>query len=531
MRFLFEDFELDVARRELRRSGAAVAVEPQVLDLLMYLIEHRERVVLKDELHDSIWKGRIVSESTLSSRVNAVRKALADSGQAQRTVRTVARKGFRFVAEVKSVGQAVAASSTGASQPAADGGGGPVLSRLEVLIPPDKPSIAVLPFQNMSGDPAQEYFADGVVESITAGLSRVRDFFVIARNSAFVYKGQSAMAQDIGRKLGVAYLLEGSVQRDSARIRVTVRLVETAHGAHLWAEKFDGAPDGIFDLQDRIAAQVAGALQPSIRQAEITRSRHKRPQELGAYDYTMRSFSHVWLLDAESAERGLDLLDRALEIDSDYPLALALAAWCWAQRAVYNWVDDVAAAQSRALALADRAVGQSTDDPLVLAVLGTVHTLARNFGVARVMLERAIAIDPNAAWALSRSGWLEVYTDRPDEARSAFERAIRLSPLDPMNFNNYVGLASARQVAGDDHGAAALFQRALQERPNALWIHRNLAPALLGAGRLEEAQISRDILLSTYPRFSIRQYKDAMVFSPAVLDRIAAQLAKLGVPA
>jgi adenylate cyclase len=536
MRFLFEDFELDVARRELRRSGRAVAVEPQVLDLLMYLIEHRERVVGKDELHDSIWKGRIVSESTLSSRVNAVRRALADSGQAQRLVRTVARKGFRFVAEVKAVGQPAAAGSPVASGPAvdgtpADGGGRPVPARLEVLIPPDKPSIAVLPFQNMSGDPAQEYFADGVVESITAGLSRVRDFFVIARNSAFVYKGQSAMAQDIGRKLGVAYLLEGSVQRDAARIRVTVQLVETAHGAHLWAEKFDGAPDDIFDLQDRIAAQVAGALQPSIRQAEITRSRHKRPQELGAYDYTMRAMSHVWLLDADSAGRGLDLLDRALEIDADYPLALALSAWCWAQRAVYNWVDDVAAAQSRALALADRSVGQSTDDPLVLAVLGTVHTLARNFGVARVMLERAIAIDPNAAWALSRSGWLEVYTDRPDEARSAFEKAIRLSPLDPMNFNNFVGLASARQVARDDKGAAALFQRALQERPNALWIHRNLAPALLGAGRLDEARASRDILLATYPRFSIRQYKDAMVFSPAVLERIAAQLATLGVPA
>jgi adenylate cyclase len=245
----------------------------------------------------------------------------------------------------------------------------------------------------------------------------------------------------------------------------------------------------------------------------------------------MRAMSHVWLLEAEAAERGLGLLDQALQIDPDYPLALALAAWCWAQRSVYNWVDDIAAAQSRGLRLADRAASQSTDDPLVLAVLGTVHTLARNFGVARVMLERAIAIDPNAAWALSRTGWLEVYTDRPDEARSAFEKALRLSPLDPMNFNNYVGLASARQVARDDRAAAGLFLRALQERPNALWIHRNLAPALFGAGRLDEARASRDILLAAYPRFAIRQYREAMVFSPAVLDRIASQLAALGVPA
>ena len=536
MRFQFEDFDLDVSRRELRRSGSAVPVEPQVLDLLIYLIENRERVVSKTDLYDSIWKDRIVSESTLSSRVNAVRKALADSGDAQRIVRTISRKGFRFIAEVKAVEQpSLTRPLVGVSLPTQGAPthlrGAEALAQPGALVPPDKPSIAVLPFQNMSGDPAQEYFADGVVESITAGLSRVREFFVIARNSAFVYKGRSAMAQEIGRQLGVAYLLEGSVQRDAARIRVTVQLVETSHGAHLWAEKFDGAVDDIFDLQDRITAQVAGALQPSIRQAEITRSRRKRPQELGAYDYTMRAMSHVWLLEDEAAERGLGLLDQALEIDPDYPLALALAAWCWAQRSVYNWVEDIASAQARALRLADRAASQSTDDPLVLAVLGTVHTLARNFGVARVMLERAIAIDPNAAWALSRIGWLEVYTDRPEDARPAFEKALRLSPLDPMNFNNYVGLASARQVAGDDPTAAVLFLRALQERPNALWIHRNLAPALLGAGRLDEARASCDILLAAYPRFSVTQYKEAMVFPPAVLDRISSQLAELGVPA
>jgi adenylate cyclase len=193
-------------------------------------------------------------------------------------------------------------------------------------------------------------------------------------------------------------------------------------------------------------------------------------------------------------------------------------------------VEDIAAAQARALRLADRAVSQSTDDPLILAVLGTVHTLARNFGVARVMLERAIAIDPNAAWAWSRIGWLEVYTDRPEEAAPAFEKALRLSPLDPMNFNNYVGLASARQVVGDDRAASDLFMRGLQERPNALWIHRNLAPALFGAGRLGEARASCDILLAAYPRFSVTQYKEAMVFPPAVLDRISSQLAELGVP-
>ena len=395
---------------------------------------------------------------------------------------------------------------------------------------PDKPSIVVLPFQNMSGKPEEEHFADGVVESITAALSRIRSFFVIARNSAFAYKDRPINIRDVGRELGVAYALEGSVQRGGARVRITVQLVETAGGTHLWAEKYDGSLDDIFDLQDRITEHVAGALQPSIRQAEIERARRKRPQDLGAYDYTMRAMRHVWLLEKDEATQGLELLERALEIDPDYPLALALAAWCWAQRSVYNWTSDTATAKAEALKLADRAASRSADDPLILAVLGTVHTFARNYGVARVMLERAVALDPNAAWALSRLGWLDVYADRPDEAKAYFEKALRLSPLDPVNFNNYVGLASARQVAGDDNAAADLFIRALQERPNALWIHRNLAAALQGAGRHDEARASLAMLFAAYPAFNVRKFKEAMVFSPAVLDRIAGQLRALGVP-
>ena len=401
---------------------------------------------------------------------------------------------------------------------------------LTALAIPDKPSIAVLPFDNMSGDPEQEHFADGVVESITAALSRIRAFFVIARNSAFAYKGRATNVREIGRELGVAYVLEGSVQRMGQRVRITAQLIETTGGVHLWADRYDGSLDDIFDLQDRITEAVAGALQPSIRLAEIERARRKRPQDLGAYGYAMRAMQHAWLLDREAATRALDLLDKALRIDPDYPLALALAAWCSAQRSVYNWTDDPAGAQAEALKLADRAAGQSTDDPLILAVLGAVHTFARNYGVARVMLERAIALDPNAAWALSRLGWLDVYADRPDEAKVHFEKAMRLSPLDPMNFNNLVGIASARQVAGDDAGATELFIRALQERPNAAWVHRNLAAAAYGAGRLDQARASVAELLVAYPGFTLRKYREAMVFTPRLLDRMIEQLRALGLP-
>ncbi len=395
---------------------------------------------------------------------------------------------------------------------------------------PDKPSIVVLPFDNMSGDPEQEYFADGVVEAITAALSRIRSFFVIARNSAFAYKGRAMNVRGIGLELGVAYALEGSVQRAGSRVRITVQLVETQEGAHIWAEKYDGSLDDIFDLQDRITEQVAGAIQPSIRLAEIEKSRRKRPQDLGAYDYTMRALRHVWLLEREEADEALKLLEKGLAIDPDYPLALALAGWCWAQRSVYNWAEDVTEAQKTALKFAERAASLSSDDPLILTVLGVVHTFARNFGAARVMLERAVALDPNAAWAWSRLGWLDTYGDRPDRAHASFERALRLSPLDPMNFNNYVGIASAHQVA-EEHGKAAdLFIRALEERPNAHWIHRSLAGSLRAAGREEEARASFAKLMAAYPDMTVRKFKEAMVFSPEALERLAVQLRRLGLP-
>jgi adenylate cyclase len=399
------------------------------------------------------------------------------------------------------------------------------------LVLPDKPSIAVLPFDNMSGDPDQEYFADGVVEALTAALSRIRAFFVIARNSAFAYKGRPMNVRDIGRELGVAYVLEGSVQRAGGRVRITVQLIETEGGAHIWAEKYDGLLDDIFDLQDRITEQVAGALQPSIRLAEVERARRKRPQDMGAYDYTMRAIRHVWMLEKDEATKALELLGKALEIDPDYPLALALAAWCHAQRSVYNWVEDIDATKAMALAHAEKAANLSANDPLILAVLGTVHTFARHYGAARVLLERAVALDPNAAWGWSRIGWLETYADRPEQAVSHFERALRLSPLDPMNFNNYVGLASAYQVAGDDNASANMFLRALEERPNAHWIHRNLAPALFAAGREAEARASYNALVTAYPDMTVKKFKDAMVFSQRVLDRIGAQLLALGLPA
>jgi adenylate cyclase len=376
----------------------------------------------------------------------------------------------------------------------------------------------------------EDYLADGIVEAITAALSCIRSFFVIARTSAFTYKGRATNARDVGKELGVAYLLEGSVQKAGNRLRIIVQLIETEGGAHVWSSRFDGDIDEFFDLEDRITEQVAGALQPSIRIAEIERSQRKRPQELGSYDYTMRAMPHVWALEKEESAKAIELLEQALAIDPQYPLALSLAGWCHAQRSVYNWADDIEASQAIARSLAERAAEMSGDDPIILAVLGAVHTFVRNHGTARVLLERAVALDLNAAWAWSRLGWLENYADRPEKAIANFERALRLSPIDPMNFNNYVGIASAHEVAQDYDQATAFYRRALQERPNASWIYRNLASSLSGAGRVDEAKQAFAEIMRFYPDLTISRIREAMVFSPPFLDRMAANLRKLGLP-
>lgn len=406
----------------------------------------------------------------------------------------------------------------------------PPMNQPQALALPEKPSIVVLPFDNMSAEPGQDYLADGIVEAITATLSCIRSFFVIARSSAFTYKGRVINAREIGKELGVAYLLEGSVQKAGGRLRITVQLIETEGGAHVWSARYDGTIDEFFDLEDRITQQVAGALQPSIRIAEIERSRRKRPQDLNCYDYTMRAMPHVWALEKDESAKALELLEKALTIDPQYPLALALAGWCHAQRSVYNWAEDLSASQAMARALAERAADLSGDDALILAVLGAVHTFVRNFGTARVLLERAVALDPNCAWAWSRLGWVENYVDQPHTAIEHFERAMRLSPIDPMNFNNYAGLASAHEILQDYDKAAALYRRALLERPNASWVYRNLASTLSAAGRIDEAKLALAEMLRSYPDLTVSKFKQAMVFSDTTLDRMAENLRKLGLP-
>src|SRR5262245_19693488 len=272
--YVFEDFLLDIERRELRRDAKLVPVEPQVFDLLAFLISNRQRVVSKDDLVAAIWGGRIISESAISSKVTAVRQAVGDSGDKQRLIRTVTRKGFRFVGDVRERARSEAA-----------------ILGLEAPQLPNKPSIAVLPFTNMSGDPEQEYFADGMVEDIITGLSRFRSLFVIARNSSFTYKGRAVDVKQVGRELGVRYLLEGSVRKSANRLRIAGQLIDVSSGTHLWADRFEGAIEDVFELQDQVTASVVGAIGPQLRLAEMKRARHKPTESHDAYDLFFRGLS------------------------------------------------------------------------------------------------------------------------------------------------------------------------------------------------------------------------------------------------
>jgi adenylate cyclase len=395
---------------------------------------------------------------------------------------------------------------------------------------PDKPSIAVLQFINLSNDTEQDYFADGIVDSITTALSRIKTFFVIARTSAFIFKDQAVTFAKVRDVLGVRYFLEGSVQKVGNRVRINVQLIETTSGAHVWADQYDGALSDIFDLQDKIIEQVAGALHPNILQAEIDRSRRKPPQDLGAYDYVMRSMSFVWALNQNDNQEAIRLLKLALEIDPNYPLALSLMAWCHGQQAIYNWSLTMEETRAETLRLAKLAASLNGDDPLVLTVLGAAYSIINDHKSAKVLLERAVSLDPNSSWAWIRLGWTKCYSELPKEAIEHFEAALRLSPYDPMNFNCYIGIGTAYEMAREYDKSIPYFERGLNENPEAIWAYRQLVPAYMEAGRREEAENGVRLLLQTYPNITATKVRLAMVLPDAEMSWICSNLVKAGLP-
>src|SRR6187455_3395242 len=438
MQFLFGDHTLDADRRELRRGAEPISVEPQVFDLLIYLVENRDRVVSKDDLIAAIWGGRVVSDSTLTSRINAARKAVGDSGDNQKLIRTIARKGLRFVGDVH-VGPMGGDPLGQLSRAQADA----QESSRAALPMPDRPAIAVLPFVNLSGDPEQEYFSDGISEDIITALSKLRWFFVIARNSSFTYKGKAVHLKQIAGDLGVRYVLEGSVRKGGDRVRITAQLNEVATGTHVWAERYDRDLADVFAVQDEITEAIVAAIEPQLYAAENFRAQRKAPDSMDAWDLVMRALSHYWRVTRQDNVVAQALLEKAIAIDHNYGQALGVLATSYMFTAHMGWMEMTAA-----MPLAERAalsaISSDSEDPWAHNALGHVYLFARRFDDSLKEFELALRLNPSFALAQGYYGSSLCYCGRWEDADAAANRALRLSPRGPYS-PVYLGIAAFAQ--------------------------------------------------------------------------------------
>jgi TolB-like protein len=455
VRFLFEDFAFDIDRRELHRGSDVVSVAPQVFDLLEYLIRNRERVVSKDELINAVWNGRIVSDAALTTRVNAARIALRDSGQEQRLIKTLPRKGVRFVGMVREAEKSGAVGDTTAQ---------PISARLL----PDKPSVAVLPFKNLSSDPEQDYFANGMAEEIITALSRFKALLVIAGKSSFTYKGRTVDVKQVGRELEVRYVLEGSVRKAANRVRITGQLVDSSSGAHLWADRFEGELGDIFALQDQVTERVVGAIAPAVEKAEIERAKNKPTGSLDAYTVYLRGLSRLFeVTSREASEEALRLFNRAIELDPDFASAYGRAASCYAYAKGFSWIFATANEIAEVRRLARCAVELGKDDAIALANSAwALANIVGDFEQAAALIDRALLLNSNLADAWFAAGWIKNWSCEPEPAIECFAHAMRLNPFDPRIEGIRTGIAYSHFLLARYDEAASWAAMALRDSPD-----------------------------------------------------------------
>jgi len=515
--FLFDDVAVDTDRRELRRGGDLRPVEPQVFDLLEFLIRNRDRVVSRDDLLAAIWNGRIVSESTLASRINAARTAIGDNGEDQRLIRTLLRKGIRFVGAVREEQKPEAAGVTAI-----------VAEKPEGTLPlPDRPSIAVLPLANMSADPEQDYFADGISEDIITGLSKLRWFFVIARNSSFTYKGRAVDIRQVGRELGVRYVLEGSVRRGGNRVRITAQLIDAVSGKHLWADRYDGELTDIFALQDEITRKVMAAIEPKLMEAEGIRSQNRSPEDLGAWDMLIRASSLFWRLTKDESQAAIALLKQLIERHPLYAPARGMLAFVLLVSRQGGW-HMMEPQITQAASLAARAVELDDADPWAHLALGFVAFTRRRTDEAVEEFQRALDLNPNFAAAHGFLGCALAFDARSDQAVDHIEQAIRMSPHDPQNALLNAALAAAHYQAGRYVEAVGIARKAIRQRFELTNGHRIYVASLAQAGLLEEARAALARLQVLHPENSIAWIERNVPYTPGPMARFLEGFRKAG---
>ena len=392
---------------------------------------------------------------------------------------------------------------------------------------PDKPSIAVLPFQNMSGDPEQEYFADGMVEEIITGLSRIKWLFVIARNSSFIYKGRSVDVRQVGRELGVRYVLEGSVRKGGRRLRITAQLIEAATGNHLWADKYDGGVDDVFDLQDRITLDVVRAIEPSVQRAEVERARRKRPESLNAYDHVLRALPQIWANNPVEAAKALAQLDAALRIDPDYATAHAYAGWC--RLILFGRQTHDPADRAAAIRHARAAIAGASDDPSAVASAAFVLAiLDRDYQTAQAALNRALSINSDSSMALASSSIVNALAGRYEAALEFADKASRSSPFDPLRYHSDLGRGFALLHTGRYAEAITAFQHASEAAPRFGIAQMLLAAAYASDGRMDEARAAVQRLFELEPDYRVGNLDRVAIGPPDKVEAVKAALRKAG---
>ena len=498
MQFMFADQVLDTDRRELRRGSEPIDVEPQVLDLLIYLVENRDRVVSKDDLISSVWNGRIVSDATLTSRVYTARKAVGDSGRNQKLIRTIARKGLRFVGAVRTQ-----SNRDESSVPAAPSTLNEISAPSRPPLPlPTRPAIAVLPFSNMSGDPEQEYFSDGISEDITTALSKLRWFFVIARNSSFTYKGKAVNIKQVAEELGVGYVLEGSVRKEGDRVRITAQLNDVVTGSHIWAQRYDRGLADVFAVQDEITEAIVASIEPQLYAAENFRAHRKAPDSMDAWELVMRALSHYARVSREDNVVAQTLLERAIAIEPKYGQASGLFAANHMCSAHMGWADMATTVQIAQRA-AQAAIRADREDPWAHHALGCVHLFRRRFDDSLAEFEWALSLNPNFSLSLGYYGMALSYCGRWEEGDIAARRALRLSPRDPFSAI-FCGAAALAQFVGRNYDEAMRLSReALRQRRDYVGAHRVLTAAAAMAGQHDVAKAALQELRRAQPNISL----------------------------
>ncbi len=519
----FGDCEMDLRRQELRRGGEVVRIEPQVFDLLVHLIRHRDRVVSKDELFDTIWQGRIVSEAALSSRINAARKAIGDDGESQKLIRTMHKRGFRFVGEASDLGGKGAPGARPARRDTPP---------LPLPGPRERPSIVVLPFASPGAEPDAEYFSYGLTEDVIRMLARFRWLDVLSRHSGVPFKGREADPREIGAALGVRYIAQGSIWRRGARARVTADLVCAETARQLWSETHDFSLDDLLSVQQSMAEQIAATIEPELARLEREAAIRRPPRHFDAWDSYQRGLWHLWGFTVPGMEEAEAMFRQAIEVDPGFARAHGALAYVHLQGAVLRPPAARAELLEAALREARLAVSLDDGDCMNLCVLGRAHAFLRDYEEAVARLEAAVRINPSFAQGWYALGFTFIFCGREEEAIACIERATDLSPRDPHLAGFHAMRGLAHFFLGDLDAAVDLGRQGARV-PNAKFWPLAVQAAALGLlDRPAEAERAVAELLQRHPAYSVAAAHGDFFFcrDEARIERFLEGLRRAGVP-